>query len=68
MRVGRSLLGLPAFTVSISSSMSLQGPIFGNGGMLRWQAHSAAPDRVILRTVFRDAGSSRPICLRDVLS
>ncbi len=31
MRVSRSRLGLRAFTASISSNMSFQGPIFGSG-------------------------------------
>ncbi len=31
MRVSRSRLSFRAFTASISSSMSFQGPIFGNG-------------------------------------
>jgi hypothetical protein len=38
------------------------------GRLLHRRSHSVAPDRITLRTVFRETRSSRQICLIDFLS
>ena len=61
-----SRFGRRAFSVSNSSRSDRQGSIFGRGCVVRSYVNSVAPDRMTLRTVFRDNRSSRQICLIDL--